>query len=152
MTGIEARKIASGELPGVVRVDGEFHYLLLFVAEWILDYDAYDPSHPTGADENGHFRNGLWVVGPGDGRRFLAAVDEFEVASDQLDALSAVNGLRSRPQVFIDFDTGRQVSWFYDIAVETYAGAGWDARFGDPVPLLPTETQERWPLPPTEGD
>lgn len=146
----EIRKIKSGELPGVVRVDGEFHYLLLFVAEWILDYDAYDPSHPAGDDDDGHFRQGLWVVDPADGRRFLDAVRDYEIPGEQLDALSAVNGLRSRPQVFVDFDTGRQYSWFFDIAVETYAGRAWEASFGDPLPHLRVGDRERWPLPTDE--
>jgi hypothetical protein len=138
------RRIQEMEIPGLVRLDGVWHYVLGTLAEWILDYPAYDPSYDQ-TQWSDLFRSGLLRVGLEDGSAFLSAMHSGEIPVEELDSFVAFNSQeRSRPRVLVDFDAGSFMSSFYDVALEEYSGEDWQADFGDPLADVPDEIARWW--------
>ena len=129
----------------MVRVRGAWFYAIGATATFILDYPAYDPSYVPGR-YGVVFRDGLDVVTPADGFRFLHALGDGVAAFDEIRDVVAMHGLsRTRPQFLIDFDSALFVSAFFDQALEDEAGPGWSSSYTDPMEAAPAEFQEIWP-------
>lgn len=141
---MEARTLASIELPGLVSVRGAWFYVLGTIAEFVLDYPSYDPSYnPSEWDHE--FRGGLLCVSPEDGFAYLAQLSEQAFGLSAMDGFIALNGPgRSRPVVLIDFDRKKYVSTYFDQPMQDHAGTGWVSEFAEPLGHAPTEVAQYW--------
>lgn len=139
------RQIHPDEMLGLIHANGVWSTVFGVAAEFILDYPKYDPSYFPGRG-GVTFRDGLDVVTPQDGDRYLKALSAGVVPREELAALVEGYGSeRTRPVVLIDFDGALFVSSFFDQAFEEEAGLGWNSRYGDPMAFAPPDLQEVWP-------
>ena len=130
---------------GLVRVGGEWFLVMGYVADFILDYPAYDPNYDPSRRPT-PFRNGLMTVTPQDGHAYMEALAHRSLPLDQVGALLNEYGPdRTRPIILIDFDNALFVSAFFDQALEDEVGAGWTGSYADPMQHAPPELQAIWP-------
>ena len=138
-------EIRSIDHPGIVKVQHAWFYVIGTTADFILDYPSYDPTY----DPNQRpvpFRDGLLVVTPDDGFRYLHALREGVVPIDSLDELVAEYGPdRTRPQFLIDFDSATFASAFFDQTLEDEVAPGWTGSYSDPMAACPISLQGTWP-------
>ena len=133
------------DFAALVVVDGHCFYVVATPGELIMDYPAYDPSFDTD-DPEYVFRNGLHVVGPSDGHRFLESLGRSPHRIDELGPILSEYGPdRTRPIVLIDFDNATFTSSFFDQALEDEVGAGWTGSYADPMQHASPELQAIWP-------
>ena len=138
-------KIDSIDHPGLVTVRSAWFFVVGTTADFILDYPAYDPSCFPGR-HGVTFRDGLDVVTPADGFRYLAALGAGVIGIDQVGSVIDEYGLdRTRPRFLIDFDKATFTSAFFDQALEGEVGEGWSSSYSDPIAASPPHVQSIWP-------
>lgn len=114
-----------------VAVHHRVPYLIRGVlAEFILDYQAYDPEFSTSASAT-TFRGGVLTVTADVALQFLRALKARSLSREEARVLVHSS---NAPEllVFIDFDLKRFVHSYYDLALEDYIPTGWRGSLGDP--------------------
>ena len=117
------------EWTAIARRRGEFFALTGVLADFILDYQRYDPAIRTDPYRV-HFRGGLLTATSENAAEFLHALGARRLPADELRSILG----SSTPDLlaFIDFDTRRYVHSYYDLPLEDYVPTGWRGRLGDP--------------------
>ena len=138
-------RIDSIDHPALIKLGDKWYFAVGTTADFVLDYPSYDPTYFPGRGSF-TFRDGLDVVSPADGERYLAALAEGVVSVDEIDSVLKEYGPdRTRPQFLIDFDNASFTSSFFDQALEDEVGAGWTGSYSDPMAAAPPHLQAIWP-------
>jgi hypothetical protein len=134
------------ELLGAVCHRQHWRFYSGTIAEWILDYRAYDPAYDPSAWPT-PFRNNLLTVSPDDAAAFQESMAPQEQSLDEVRALVQHRGTEAVPlSVVVDFDRRLFVNGYYDLAIEAYVPPGWQAVFDDPLQYLPEPLRTIWPM------
>jgi hypothetical protein len=136
--------LSVNEYIGLVCSAGVWRCFTGMLAEWILDYRAYDPSYdPTKWPDTP--RNQLLQVGVDQAVEFQLIFEERELTKQGIQyILSTVGAPRAYPIAAVDFDTRRYVNGFYDLALEEYVPAGWISVFDDPLQYVSEDLRILW--------
>lgn len=104
------------------------------LAEFILEYQAYDPVFSASASAK-TFRGGVLNLTPDNVPQFLRALKARPLSREEVRALVDSSNI---PEflVFIDFDVRRYVHSYYDLPLEDYIPTGWHGNLGDPCSAL----------------
>jgi hypothetical protein len=116
---------------GIALYQGNLYALTGILAEFILDYPAYDPDF-SASPNAASFRGGALRVTQENIPQFLQAL-KARVLTPQ-DVQSFLDSLvdESRLIAFIDFDSRQFVHSYYDLALEDYIPKGWRGKLGNP--------------------
>jgi len=125
---------------GVVQYQRTFYGIIGIVAEFILDYHAYDPTFDESAGA-ANFRNGLLTVDVDNAQSFISALNGRRLTSADIDSFIRAP---TEPDlmVFIDFDAKRYVHSYHDMLLEKYVPKGWKGVLGDPRQELRLRTRD----------
>jgi hypothetical protein len=120
-----------GEWLGIALYQGEIFLITGILAEFILDYRAYDPEYSSSRESSG-FRGGVLTLTPNNISQFLSMLNARALTMTEMESLanSATDG--SELLAFIDFDSQQYVHSYYDLALEEYIPQGWHGVLGNP--------------------
>jgi hypothetical protein len=123
------------EWAGVAIHQGQPYLITGMLAEFILDYRAYDPqfSASGGAAE---FRGGVLTATSHDAVPFLRAMKARTLTPQEADSLAHSGTDAPELLAFMDFDARRYVHSYYDLPLERYVPKGWRGALGDPREAL----------------
>jgi len=137
-------KLKRDEYIGAVHADGIWRFFAGTLAEWILDYNTYDPNYDPNK-WSGTFRNNLLRVEVNQASAFQDAMRAHELSEADIKALVKERGADKVPlTVVVDFDERQFVNSYYDLALEEYVPPGWTAVFDDPQKYIPTPVRALW--------
>lgn len=104
------------------------------LAEFILDYRAFDPAFCT-SKSAASFRGGVLTVTADVFPQFLRALSARPIPPHEVSHLvDSSNALEIL--VFVDCDSQLYVHSYYDLALEDYVPRGWRGELGDPAQAL----------------
>lgn len=120
-----------------IKHNGMYRFYMSDLADWILNYKAYDPS----CIEDGElFRNGIHNVFVGDIVNYLNYLSNEEVILTELLAFSESRNLDV--SFFIDFDAKQVIYKFDGIEISDYLPSEiWVGKFDLPINFLPLDLQ-----------
>ncbi|MDY7013860.1 MAG: hypothetical protein SVX43_09745 [Cyanobacteriota bacterium] len=133
------------DLLGAVCYGSRWHFFVCTVAEWILDYETYDPSVLSPFTDSFVFRDNLFKVDDSNFSEFIEAIKEFELALSEIRELLEFDGANNRDLlVVIDYDKKIYVNGFREIDIHNYVPDNWYGFEGDPLDFVPSEVQDLW--------
>ena len=116
---------------GVALHQGKLYLITGILADFILDYRAYDPEY-CAKNASADFRDGILTVTVDNIPQFLRALKARLLTTHEgrLLAESAVN----EPELlaFIDFDSHRYIHSYYHLELEDYIPKKWRGALGNP--------------------
>jgi hypothetical protein len=116
---------------GVALYQRELYAITGTLAEFILDYAAYDPTFSREPDA-ASFRGGVLTVTQLNVPQFLRAMKARPLTPQEATSWSDSTGAGPDVLAFIDFDSRRFVHSYYDLPLEQYVPKGWHAALGNP--------------------
>lgn len=123
------------EWPGVAVYRGQLYAISGILAEFILDYQAYDPEWCAKAVAAA-FRGGILTITAETIPRFLRVMKARHLTAQEGQELAHSNVNEPDLLAFIDFDRQRYVHSYYDLPLEKYVPKGWRGALGDPRAAL----------------
>lgn len=123
---------------GVAAFQGKLYLISGTLAEFILDYMAYDPEFCMSGNGS-NFRGGVLTVTSDNVQQFLKAMQFRTITMREGELLADSATDNSKFLAFIDFDCKKYVHSYYDLALEDYVPKGWHGVMGDPAREL-----KRW--------
>ena len=167
---LEDVDFTNGAMLGAVRLRGQWRFFTGFLAEWIMDYYAYDPtSNPADPDHQeridhrreqdarlsadqqedvGEFRDGLYQIDETNADAFCQAMEPWEVSPDDVRKWLPTLGEQTRwmgnLNIIIDFDEKLFVNGFDEVSIESYVPSGWRGVEDLAFKYLPYEIRSWW--------
>ncbi|MCW3100174.1 MAG: hypothetical protein JWL77_5792 [Chthonomonadaceae bacterium] len=156
---LDLNNIQGDDLIGAIHVDGKWHFCLAYLADWIMDYEAYDPGsgpsepfdprdYPIEALErnaNFIFRNNIYTVDESNVNAYIDYLLTLEISAEDTKAILEHKLIHTtRPLVVIDFDKRLFVNGTGEVAIHDYVPAGWLGIEGNPVEYIPDDVNI-WP-------
>ena len=120
-----------GEWLGIALYQGKIFLIMGILAEFILDYKAYDPEYSS-SRESSSFRGGILTLTPNNISRFLSTLNARALTMSEIGSLANSATDESELLAFIDFDSQQYVHSYYDLALEDYIPQGWHGVLGNP--------------------
>jgi len=131
------------DIIGAVKINAKWRFFAGIIAEWIMDYQTYDPEYNPDESETS-FRNNILLVDESNGEAFCDAMSPYEILKDEIDNVLDKYEGKKLPLITIDFDNRIFTSVFFDIALEDYIPPKWKGRYIKKLTELPEEIKEIW--------
>lgn len=140
------KELKRDECLGAVNFNGNWHFLALYVGEWILDYPSYEP-YSDKSKKN--YRNGLWIVNEKTAAEFLEAMKNEEMSQDDVRQLIKEKSEDEIPLLFvINFDERLFVDGHPDRDIAEFVPEGWKGVEDSPLKYVPASIKSIWsPIP-----
>lgn len=137
-------QIGTDDMIGAVRSNNKWRFFAGILAEWIMDYASYDPYYKPSRSQH-IFRNGLLFVNEANIEEFCNAMSEYELAEDDIIALTNKQGATKDPLVFvIDCDNLIFINGLGEIDIHRYVPVGWKGYEDDPMNYVPDNVRRLW--------
>lgn len=132
------------QILGMITLNGVTSFYLGEPAEWVMDYQKYDPTYNP-QDWNYIFRGNILYVDENNAQSFIDTMGEYQLKEDEIESfLQEFDDEDIRPLVLIDFDQKNFVNNFYDISFEKYIPRHWKGIFDDPLKYVDKRFIKSW--------
>jgi hypothetical protein len=134
------------DLIGAVKYKGQWRFFAGIVAEWVLDYERYEPGYDPVRDDT-PFRNGLLVVNENNAGEFCNVMAPYELSPSDIEQLIKKEGANHFPlSIVIDFDAKVYINGFSEIPLHEYVPSNWVAKEDNSLKYLPDNFKALWTL------
>jgi hypothetical protein len=136
--------LEADEFIGTVKLKSEWKFFVGSLGEWTLDYDAFDPSFHLSSEKN-LFRGGLTKIDETNAEKYMEAMQNYELSTNEIQQLIATQGIDEVPLMFVvDFDNRTFVNGYYDYPLEKYVPEGWKSYLGNTYEYVPENVRALW--------
>lgn len=137
MKSVEQR-LQENYIVGCIKYKNTYHFYLMPIAWWILNYEKYSPSILQDVSRQ-DFRSGALNVTNDKLEPFLTAILEDQISIPEVKSIiEDFSEEYSEILFFIDFDRKEYISAFCDIEIEPYLpDETWTGKFESPTDYLP---------------
>jgi hypothetical protein len=132
------QRLEEDYLAGCIKYGDEYHFYLMPLAWWILNYEKYSPSILNDVKRQS-FRNGVLNVSQQRINDYFDSISDDKITPKEIiDNFKNVSEEFAQIYFFIDFDEKLYITSFVEIEVETYLpDEYWKGMVAEPLNHIP---------------